>query len=127
MTFGRPPARRTRGENIVPMINVVFLLLIFFLMSAQITPPAPFEVTPPQSLSETAADDPDTLHVSATGTLGYAGLTGEAALDALARRASDEPLGIRADSGLKAAELARLLPKLSARGIRDTRLIVGGQ
>lgn len=42
-----PPKRRPRAESIVPMINVVFLLLIFFLMTAQIAPPDPFEVAPP--------------------------------------------------------------------------------
>ncbi|NHX27772.1 biopolymer transporter ExbD, partial [Escherichia coli] len=46
MQFPQHP-RRDRGENIVPMINVVFLLLIFFLMTAQIGPPAPIDVTPP--------------------------------------------------------------------------------
>ncbi len=32
------PRRASGDENIVPMINVVFLLLIFFLMTAQIAP-----------------------------------------------------------------------------------------
>ncbi|MEM1152412.1 MAG: biopolymer transporter ExbD, partial [Pseudomonadota bacterium] len=34
----RAPDRKRRAENYVPMINVVFLLLIFFLMTAQIAP-----------------------------------------------------------------------------------------
>lgn len=33
------PQRRSRPESVVPMINIVFLLLIFFLMTAQIAPP----------------------------------------------------------------------------------------
>jgi len=40
MEFARPRHRRPL-EPIVPMINVVFLLLIFFLMSAQIRTPRP--------------------------------------------------------------------------------------
>ena len=35
------PKRRPRGESIIPMINVVFLLLIFFLLTAQIAPADP--------------------------------------------------------------------------------------
>ena len=48
MQFPDPP-RRKPPESIVPMINVVFLLLIFFLMTAQIAPPDPFEINPPDS------------------------------------------------------------------------------
>ncbi len=36
---------RRGGDNLLPMINVVFLLLIFFLISAEMTPPEPFEVS----------------------------------------------------------------------------------
>jgi biopolymer transport protein ExbD len=109
------------------MINVVFLLLIFFLISAQITPPEPFEVTPPESRSDTAAVDPDTLYISASGTIGYVDAIGAAALDALSARTSDAPLNIRADAALKASVLAGLLPELAARGVRETRLIVGSR
>ena len=44
----RRPARPAR-ENIVPMINVVFLLLVFFVMTAQIAPPDPFDIAPPEA------------------------------------------------------------------------------
>ena len=48
MRFAPPGARPRRPrESAVPMINIVFLLLIFFLMTATIAPPAPFAVTPP--------------------------------------------------------------------------------
>ncbi|WP_322867174.1 biopolymer transporter ExbD [Aquicoccus sp. G2-2] len=40
------PVRRPRGEAILPMINVVFLLLIFFLMTAELAPPEPVAVAP---------------------------------------------------------------------------------
>ncbi|MGB1619323.1 MAG: biopolymer transporter ExbD, partial [Flavobacteriales bacterium] len=36
------------------MTDLVFLLLIFFLMTSRLAPPDPFEVTPPQA--ETADD-----------------------------------------------------------------------
>ena len=43
---------RRGGDNLLPMINVVFLLLIFFLISAEMTPPEPFEVSSPRGASD---------------------------------------------------------------------------
>jgi biopolymer transport protein ExbD len=125
MNFDPPRPRRQRGENIVPMINVVFLLLIFFLMTAQIAPPEPFEVSPPQSEAKGPAEDPDTLYVSQTGVLAYEGARGDAALAALSARDPAVPLTLRADAGLSAVSLAALLPKLAAAGVRETRLVTG--
>ena len=51
MRFASPP-RRSPPESVVPMINVVFLLLIFFLISAQISPPDPFETRLPVAQSD---------------------------------------------------------------------------
>ena len=42
---------RLPEENVIPLINIVFLLLIFFMMAGIITRPDPFEVTPPPSVS----------------------------------------------------------------------------
>lgn len=127
MTFGGSPRRRARGENIVPMINVVFLLLIFFLMTAQIVPPAPFDITPPQSSATDPAAEPDTLYISEAGVLAYEEMFGEEALAAIAARNTTSPLAVRADARLSAVTLATLLPKLAAAGVRETRLITGGQ
>jgi len=123
MQFSPPrPPRRTR-ENIVPMINVVFLLLIFFLMTAQIAPPEPFEITPPGSTSDARAHAPSTLFIAADGTLAFQGARDEAVFAALAGLDPSTPLQIRADATLKASDLARLLPKLAAAGITDLALV----
>ncbi len=37
----RDPPRRKPEENLLPMINVIFLLLVFFLMAARLTAPNP--------------------------------------------------------------------------------------
>ncbi|UOA27768.1 biopolymer transporter ExbD [Pseudosulfitobacter sp. DSM 107133] len=118
------PPRRA-AENIVPMINVVFLLLIFFLMSAQIAPPDPIDVTVPDSTSEAAPLDPNALYVGADGTLAYGGATGDAALAALSDHQGVLPL--RADAALPATKLAALLPKLAAAGVDGVELITGAK
>ncbi|HDR29390.1 ExbD/TolR family protein [Rhodovulum sp.] len=115
------PAPRARADSIVPMINVVFLLLIFFLMSARIAPPEPFEAAPPRA----AAQDPvagDTLYLSGDGALAYGAARGEAVFAALAARDTVHPLVIRADAGVEAAALARLTARLAAEGQGALRL-----
>ena len=120
------PRRRRAPEPIVPMINVVFLLLIFFLMSAQIAPPAPFELTLPQGAEGDRAVPADTLYMDAEGQLAFNAARGEAVMDALAARATpDAPLHIRADAAMEARALARLLPQLAARGIERVEIVTG--
>ena len=103
-------AKRERRESIVPMINVVFLLLVFLLLTAQMAAPPPLDVTPPvASLSDTAT--PDTvLHVAADGSLALNDLRGEAALAAIPPGGA---VYLRVDANLAAAELAALLPRLA--------------
>lgn len=120
-----PPRRRRPAENIVPMINVVFLLLIFFLMTAQIAPPEPFEIVPPVSDSDTPSDIGSVLYVASDGTLDLDGARGEAVFEALSARDPDEPLLIRADERVKAAVLAGLLPRLAELGIGNLSLATG--
>ncbi len=106
----QPPARR---ESIVPMINVVFLLLVFLLVTSEMAPPAPVEVMPPTAEAQPETLPEVVLHVTADGTPVLGGVTGAEALAAIPEGA---PVAIRADAGLPAADLARLLPKLAKAG-----------
>ena len=45
--FDDPPPRRP-FEAMVPLINIVFLLLIFFLLAGTIAPQSPVDVTLPE-------------------------------------------------------------------------------
>ncbi|SIS50173.1 ExbD/TolR family protein [Phaeovulum vinaykumarii] len=137
MRIPDPAPPRTRSGNLLPMINVVFLLLIFFLISAEMTPPQPLEVAPP----ETATDAPRPeaagllrLFVDAEGQLGFQAARGPAALDALARARAAQcaetdcteappQLRLHADAALAAATLADLLGKLGAMGFAKVDLI----
>lgn len=125
-----------RAENITPMINVVFLLLIFFLMTAQIAPPAPFDVVPPTAPLDHPAEGTFTLHLDANGQVGFEDALGEtpalAALEqAYTRACADrgcfgsaaQPVVIlRADAKADAALLPALLRKLAARRITNIQL-----
>ncbi len=122
-----PPNSRRRDDNIVPMINVVFLLLIFFLMTAQITPLAPTKIVAPAAQSDTTATPEARLYVSAQGNIYYMGETGKAAMDALhaaAPVAGTAPVVIHADRDLDAASLVRIITQINASGLRDISLVL---
>jgi len=124
------------------MINVVFLLLIFFLMTAQIAPPEPFEVTPPEVSGEgVEAEGAFTLYLGPDGALAYLDAMGEdealAALE-VAKEAycaaggcSEDvpppPLILRADAGVEGARLARLMPRIAQAGFAEIRLVTVAQ
>lgn len=112
------PRRSQRSESIVPMINVVFLLLIFLLLTAEMAPPEPFPVTPPAADLDPAAAGPAVLYVGADGTLSLGAASGAAALAAIPEGGV---LYLRADAALPAAELAALLPRLAVAG--ELRLV----
>lgn len=47
-------------DNMVPLINVVFLMLVFFMVAGQIRKADPVPIIPPQSINDTrAATDPN--------------------------------------------------------------------
>ena len=120
------PARRKPPESIVPMINVVFLLLIFFLMTAEISPPDPLEVTPPTAALEDSSDGEVTLYIGANGTLAHDTARGDAALRALFAAAATAPvLVIKADAAVPATTVAALLPRLAGAGFTDITLVTG--
>lgn len=110
------------------MINIVFLLLIFFLMTARIAPPDPFEVTPPAASQGAAPEAGAALFIAADGRMAYGAARGAAVWDALAAHiAPEDALVIRADADLAGAELARILARLSQMGVVRARLVtVGG-
>jgi len=127
-------APKRKEENLLPMINVVFLLLIFFLISAKMTPPEPFEVTPPSAQVEAEAEGEFTLYIAADARVGFRDAIGEEALQMLAAEQTaycelndceeaKPKLTLRADTALAAEELAALLPEISKLGFAQIELV----
>lgn len=120
------PPKPRKGESIVPMINVVFLLLIFFLMTAQIAPPEPFEVTPPVADIDSDAESEAVVHVDKAARLHFDGHEGDQAIHALTSASNENAIvKLRADAELPAKEMAKLLRQLSGAGLSRVELIVG--
>lgn len=135
MDFSDAP-RKTPTESVVPMINVVFLLLIFFLMTAQIAPPEPIDVELPDAGIETEVAAPFQLFLGSDGTLAFQDAKGtHEALHALeverVRACADggceglegPSIALHADRNVPASEVAALLPKLTAMGFSQVELV----
>lgn len=125
MDLSEPPRRPAR-ESIVPMINVVFLLLIFFLMTSRLADPEPFDVSPPEADLETEAQAEPVLFVDATGRMHFDGHEGPDALAHLSSLSADAPIvQLRADAKLEAKALAAILRNLAEAGLSRAELVVG--
>ena len=124
MDFDNPP-RKPRAESIVPMINVVFLLLIFFLMTAQIAPPEPFEVSPPPAEKAAEPDGAFVLYVGKEAALQFQETAGDAAYAAISAAAGDgKVLQLRIDASLDGDRLAQVMQRLSAVGFSRVEVVV---
>ncbi|MEC9266524.1 MAG: biopolymer transporter ExbD [Pseudomonadota bacterium] len=129
MTYGY--RRRRRGgdaeDHILPLINIVFLLLSFFLIAGQITKKAPVDVTPPVSESEAKdRNNAATVQIDREGraTIDGALLTPEG-LDALRLQLAetDAPLRVHADSSASAVEVLRVLQSIREAGWQKIELV----
>jgi biopolymer transport protein ExbD len=127
MDFSPTPKRKVE-EAIVPMINVVFLLLIFFLMTSQITPPEPFEVSIPnaETLTEPAAGL--LVYVSKEGDVQFEEFTGDTAWDRLGGRVEGKvSVKLRVDASLPATELSRILNRMAGTGAASVEIIAAAK
>jgi len=126
MKFRRRPPRQER-EAMIPLINVVFLLLIFFMLAGRLTQQPPFDWTAPDSRSERApGTDGVVVHVAADGRIAVAGravrLDG---LRAAVQEAAAEgvgPVHLRADRAAEANRVIAVLTQLRMAGVDAVRL-----
>lgn len=107
------------------MINVAFLLLVFFLIAARLAPPDPLPVTLPEATGGDGLSVATALVVGADGALAFGEARGEAVFAALGAGGRGEaPLVLKVDQGFDAGELARLLSRLGGLGIGQVSLAV---
>lgn len=129
MRLRRPPAR-TPMETIVAMIDVVFFLLVFFMLIGRLDASAPFEVLPPIGLSGT--DLPGGGMIIAVAPDGRQALDGtelgsDEIIATLASRAEVDPalpVRVNAHHATPLSLVLPLLARLEAAGLRDIGLVV---
>lgn len=133
------PPKRALPDSLLPMIDLVLFLIVFFMIASQFATPEPFAVAPPQAAEGEQAKGEFTLFLSAAGEVAFISATqgarsGPEALAALqadraaycARsdcEATPPVLLLRADLSAPANRLASLLPELTKAGFPDVRLM----
>lgn len=124
-----PPRLRNDEERVLPLVNVVFLLLIFFMIAGKLAASDPFQTSPPQSQSDGQPETQDLLVL--VGADGRLALDGEVMLeDALrsslaVRLSSDTATRVRlkADSQAQATQVIAVMELLRDAGVERLKLL----
>ena len=134
--FGQATRRLTRARlpedtdaRILPLINIVFLLLVFFMVAGRLSASDPFEVAPPEAASAGPAQlDGVEILLGPSGDLALDGqemdrATLLARLERRLRRHPDLALRLRADREGPARSVVALMQDLRGLGAREVTLI----
>lgn len=125
------PRQRPRNEDdkILPLINVVFLLLIFFMLAGKLAATDPFRIDPPTSARAGQVVIEDLLvQVGADGRLA---LNGEEMAEAALAAAVSERVGegtpgtvrLKADGTVEATRVVAIMELLRGAGIESLQLL----
>lgn len=126
---GSGRTQRSLDDAVLPLTNVVFLLLIFFMLAGHLASPEPFAITPPRSVSQShAASQGIDVQISADGRLAFEGRAQSAdALQAAVKQRlannPDTPVRLRADGATASARVVAIMRRLHAAGAHKLRLI----
>ena len=129
MQFPKPEKKRETLDPILPLINVVFLLLIFVMMMSRVEGTDGYDVTPPVSSSDDSAGQRENLLVlSEDGQVQLGGVElSNVALMQYARDQKrdhpDEIVKIKADAEVDAMRLIALMESLRIGGVENLVLL----
>jgi len=133
MRFQRPREPVKGDDAMLPLINIVFLLLIFFMIAGQLSSSDPFEVVPPESASDALprAEAP-LLLLGMDGSLALEGRLLEQSdlgprLQDLREEGRLERLRLRADARIDTQEVVAVMELLRSHGVERLHLITQAQ
>jgi biopolymer transport protein ExbD len=123
----RPRRSADSDGRILPLINVVFLLLTFFMVAGRLAPPDPFALVPPRSEAEGRPARGVVVVLAADGRLAVNGTSVEPpALTEVVRAARaanpESVVSLRVDGAASGGRLVAVLAALRAAGVEDARL-----
>ena len=119
-----PPRRRS--EPMIALINIVFLMLVFFLVTAAIAPPLDRSVSLVEATRLNGRAPPDAAVIRADGTMLYRGveITSEAYLTArLSEMSGQTGLRLVPDRELPAARLVAIAAELRRAGAEEVWIV----
>jgi len=123
------PTKRRRADATITLINIVFLMLAFFLVAGTIVPPQEGNIIPPLSAMAQRGDVPnDAVFITHTGDLVFRNRMTSLAdiVEELGRRAATDRsmlVKIVADRRLDARRLINVLDALKGGGFTNLRVI----
>ena len=122
------PAKRRMGEPTLPLINVVFLLLIFVLLTSVIEPEPPIPVDLAESSTGGQAEGTAALlYVSGDGLADETAIMTIEELRGWVERSEPQLVAIRADRSMTAARLFGFVDALEELGVAQIELVVLGR
>lgn len=126
----QPPRRNSGDDNIIPMINIVFLLLIFFMVAGQIRSANSAAVELPASPVGTSAVEHDITvvmdrdnNLSINNTPVVLEKLNSTLVEALT---GNDRIALLADKQVKAADLEPVLAVIRSQGIAKVSLFSTG-
>ena len=120
---------RNNEERILPLINVVFLLLIFFMLAGRLSASDPFGITPPGSESQALPDPQEImLLVGRNGELAVDGevVSPEQMQQIIAARFAGDistNLRLKADARAEAVLIVGIMENLRDAGVEKLELL----
>ncbi len=123
---------RNSDDGVLPLINVVFLLLIFFMLAGHLAAGDPFAIDPPKSQSEGQNSPQDMLIlVSADGRFALDGveMSEEGVIEAATQRLKAQTdsarpnLRLKTDGGTPANRVVKLMQQLREAGFQRLKLL----
>ncbi|PIE36733.1 MAG: hypothetical protein CSA54_03485 [Gammaproteobacteria bacterium] len=119
------PEKSKAPENTLPMINVIFLLLIFFMLAGAFTRPEPFAVQLPNAaqLADLQREE-QLLYIAGNGEIALN--QRPLSLDELAAVVANwqgQPLQVKADADMPAERLIAVVEVLAEAGISQVQLL----
>jgi len=117
------------GNSMLPLINVVFLLMVFFMLVGSLSPRDAVDIEPARAHRLALADTGDgALVIAADGRLGWGRQVftlGELGAQAAAWQArhGGQTLEVKADAALEAGTVVGILETLRGAGIAQVKLL----
>ena len=121
--------RKKRLPNLVPLINIVFLLLIFFMLSGTLSKKDLFEVKPPSSYTASNAESPEIIIlISSDNKISLddkiiSSNELEAYLTTLLKKQNIEEVLIKADGNASSGTLSKIIRMIRNSGIKRAAIV----
>ena len=118
-----------KKPNLVPLINIVFLLLIFFMLSGTIAKKDFFHVEPPSSYTSADAESPElTILISDKNEISYnedfiSKIELKNILSNLKKTHNIEEVLIKADENSNAGNLSEVIKIIRSSGIERAAIV----